>query len=65
MFHILYLCLLQTANGSKADRVAVAAATIDNLPWREDEKIKLQKHSYSCIDYAQVSTFLLTLFNLF
>ncbi|GJX11438.1 probable flavin-containing monooxygenase 1 [Tanacetum coccineum] len=51
--NILYLCLLHTANGSKAYSVAVVVATPDNLPGREDEKIKLQTHSYCCIDYAQ------------
>ncbi|GKC39993.1 hypothetical protein Tco_1052377, partial [Tanacetum coccineum] len=55
--NILYLCLLHTANGSKAYSVAVVVATPDNLPGREDEKIKLQTHSYCCIDYAQVSAF--------
>ncbi|GJX81704.1 hypothetical protein Tco_0331185 [Tanacetum coccineum] len=54
IFDILYLCLLHTANGSKAYSVAVVVvATTDKLPGRENENIKLQTHSYCCIDYAQ------------
>ncbi|GKB38227.1 hypothetical protein Tco_0883169, partial [Tanacetum coccineum] len=57
IYDILYLCLLHTVNGSKAYSVAVVVATTNNLPGREDEKIKLQTHSYCCIDYVQVSAF--------
>ncbi|GJV49967.1 glutamate-rich WD repeat-containing protein 1 [Tanacetum coccineum] len=52
IYDILYLCLLHTVNGSKAYSVAVVVATTNNLPGREDEKIKLQTHSYCCIDYV-------------
>nr|GEV60008.1 hydroxyproline O-galactosyltransferase HPGT3-like [Tanacetum cinerariifolium] len=57
IFDILYICLLHAANDSKAYSVVVVVANIDNLPGRENEKIKLQTYSYCCIDYAHVSTF--------
>lgn len=49
---------MQTAKGAKIFSAAVAA-TADGQHTKEgEEKIKLHTHSYCCLDYAQVASFI-------
>ena len=57
-------CLVfgQTVKGAKMYSAAVAATTDGSLAPKEgEEKVKLNTHSYCCLDYAQVCHFFVEL----